>query len=127
MPRIVGRQRRRGDVVAAAPDLHLRFAVLLDGLRLVEPLQRAVMPLIEAPAPLDGQPHHVHLVEHAPQCAHRALEHGREGDVRHESGLLDLDARGARLDATLIGQIDVVPSGKKILDVPDALAMTNEY
>ena len=50
MPRIVRRQRRRRDVVAAAPDLDLRFAVLRRRLRLVQPLQRAVVPLVQPPA-----------------------------------------------------------------------------
>ena len=126
MARIVECQRRRRNVVAAAPDLHLRLAVLLDGLRLVESLQRAVVAFVEAPAALDRQPHEVHLVEHAPQRADRALEHRGEGDVGHQAGLLDLDARGARFDAALVGKIDVMPSGEEILDVPGALAVTNE-
>ena len=50
MARIVERERRRRNVVAAAPDLHLRLAVLLDRLRLVESLQRAVVALVEPPA-----------------------------------------------------------------------------
>ena len=47
MTRIVGRQRRRRDVVAAAPDLDLRFAVLRSRFGLVQPLQRAVVPLVQ--------------------------------------------------------------------------------
>ena len=45
-----GVERRRRDVVAAAPDLDLRFAVLRRGLRLVQPLQRAVVALVQPPA-----------------------------------------------------------------------------
>ena len=44
------RQRRRRDVVAAPPDLDLRLAVLRGGLRLVQSLQRAVVPLVQPPA-----------------------------------------------------------------------------
>ena len=36
-------------VVATPPDLHLCLPVLLDGLRLVESLQGAVVPLVEPP------------------------------------------------------------------------------
>ena len=52
MARVVRAQRRRRHVVAAPPDLHLRGAVLRDGLRLVEALQRAVVALVEAPVAL---------------------------------------------------------------------------
>ena len=31
-----------------------------------------------------------------------------------------------RLDAALIREIDVMPAGEQILDVPDALAMANQ-
>src|SRR5262249_27678950 len=54
---IAGLQRRRWNVVAAAPDLHLRLAVLLDGLRLVESLERAVVALVQPPGGLDRNPH----------------------------------------------------------------------
>ena len=46
---VVGVERRRRDVVAAAPDLDLRLAVLGRGFRLVQPLQRAVVPLVQPP------------------------------------------------------------------------------
>ena len=61
MPLVVQRQRRRRDVVAAAPDLDLRFAVLRRGFRFVEPLQRPVMPFVEPPAPFDRQPQLIEL------------------------------------------------------------------
>ena len=67
------------------------------------------------------------LVEHAPQRADGALEHGGERDVGHEARLLDLDARGFRFDASQVRQVDVVPAGEQIFDVPDALAMSNQY
>ncbi len=51
---IIRGQRRRRDVVAAAPDLHLRIAVLFGRLDLVEALQRAVVALVQAPAFFHG-------------------------------------------------------------------------
>ena len=47
--RVVDRQRRRRDVVAAPPDLDLLLAVLRGGLGLVQSLQRAVVPLVQPP------------------------------------------------------------------------------
>ena len=49
--------RRRGHVVAAAPDLGLLGTVLLGGRLLVEALQGAVVPLVEPPVPLHREPH----------------------------------------------------------------------
>ena len=49
MPLVRQRQRRRRRVVAAPPDLHLRLAELRRHLRLVQPLQRTVVALVELP------------------------------------------------------------------------------
>ena len=46
--RIVGRERWRRDVVASAPNLCLGLAVFGFGLRLVEPLQRPVVALVQS-------------------------------------------------------------------------------
>jgi hypothetical protein len=118
--------RRSRDVVTAAPDLHLRLAVLLHGLRLVEPLQRAVVALVQAPASFHRQPHEIQFVQHAPHRADGALEHGREHDVGLDARLLDLGARGFRLDAPELRQVDVVPAREQIFDVPYTLAVTNQ-
>src|ERR1700716_3807083 len=47
--RIVALQRGWRNIVAATPDEHLRVAELGRGLGFVEPLQRAVMTLVEPP------------------------------------------------------------------------------
>ncbi len=47
--RIVLLQRRRRDVVAPPPDLHLLLAELRGRFRLVQALQRAVVPLVQPP------------------------------------------------------------------------------
>src|SRR6185436_18304052 len=89
MTRILERERGRRNVVAAAPDLHLRLAVLLHGLRLVEPLQRPVVAFVETPGALDGEPHAIHAVEDDPERADGALQYRGEGEIdaqllRHE-------------------------------------------
>src|SRR5665213_1663723 len=78
---VVTVERRRRNVVTAAPELYLRLAVLLHGLRLVETLQGTVAAFIEAPRTLDRHPHSVHLVEHNPKRADGALQHRRERDI----------------------------------------------
>src|SRR5256885_9357251 len=60
MPLVRQSQLRRAHVVAAAPHLDLVLAVLDGGLLLVETLQRAVVALVQPPAPLDRNPRHLH-------------------------------------------------------------------
>jgi hypothetical protein len=126
MALVIAGQRRWRDVVAAAPDLHLRLAVLCDRLRLVQALQRTVVALVQAPAVLDGQPHAVHLVERDPQRADRALQHRGVRVIERDAGGRELAPGLARLFASLVGEIDVVPAGEQVGDVPLALAVTDE-
>jgi hypothetical protein len=58
--------------------------VLLDGLRLIQPLQGTIVAFIETPAALDRSPHAVGRVQNQPQRADRALQHRRKGDLRVE-------------------------------------------
>ena len=51
------------------------------GLRLVQPLQAAVMPLVEPPGFFDRDPEFVEFIEHEPQGAQRALEQRAIGEV----------------------------------------------
>src|SRR6478736_6283754 len=73
--------RRRRDVVAAAPDEHLLLAELGRRLGLVEALQRAVVPLVQAPVLLDRQPQPVHLFQREVERADGALQQGGEAEV----------------------------------------------
>jgi len=66
-PRITFRERGRGDIEGTPPDLDLRFAVAGSRLRLVQSLQRPVMPLVQAPRTVDGNPHPIHLLQRGPQ------------------------------------------------------------
>ena len=116
--RIVGRQLWWWCVVAAAPDQHLRVAVFFGGFRLVQALQGAVMPLVQAPAVHHRQPGAVHLVECVPQGAGGALEHAGVGQIKvitlafeQLAGLLGLLHAGG-------GQVHVGPAGEAVVQVP---------
>src|SRR5690242_2213901 len=116
-------QRRRRNIVAAAPDEHLLIAELARHFGLVEALQRAVVPFIEAPAPVHRDPHQVHLVLHQPERADRALEHGGVRDVESETLLAQCGSRALRLRDAAIREIDVGPAGEAVLPVPGAFAV----
>src|SRR5436190_1786157 len=112
--------------VSAAPDLDLRIAELRCRFGLVEPLQRAVMALVEAPGFLRRDPHPVHVLEHDPQRLDGALEHGGKRKIevialaaQEVSGSLGL------LDA-LFAQADVGPAGEPVLLVPDRFPVAQQ-
>src|SRR5687768_4340306 len=126
MARIVWYERWRGDVVAAAPDLRLRFPVLGRDLRFVEALQRAVVPFVEAPAFFDGNPQQVEPVARDPARTNGALQDRGEGDVEREPFGLEKTAGLRRFGATLVGEIDVGPSGEPVFLVPGGLAVAEE-
>src|SRR5258706_2985011 len=123
--RIVGRQGWGRRVVAAAPDLDLRLAIFFPRLLLVQSLQRAVVAFLEAPVALDRQPQPVQFLEDQPLRADRALEHRGVDDIGYRPGRCDFAARLARLFDALDREVDIRPAGKQVLEVPDALAMTN--
>lgn len=56
-------------VKRAPPDLDLGLSMFGCCLSLVQPSQAAVVALIEAPGPVDGQPHLVDAVQNKPQGA----------------------------------------------------------
>src|SRR5271165_523412 len=126
MPRIFQPQGRWRNIVAAAPNLDLRLAMLFDRLRLVEPLQGSVVAFVEAPASLHRNPHPIGGVQNQPQRADSAFQHRGEGDLGLELFALQFAPRLLRLLESLIAQVDVVPAGEQVLDVPNALSVTDQ-
>src|ERR1043166_7353248 len=126
MPRVFRRKRRRRDVVAPAPDFHLRLAMLRGCFGLVQPLEPAVMPLIEAPRFVNWDPEQVHFVHCDPQRPDGALQYRRMRDVELETFGRHETASFARFRASLFGEIDVGPAGETIFFVPDTFAVTEQ-
>src|SRR5688572_7938022 len=127
MLRVVTRKGRGRDVVTAPPDLHLLGAVPLDGLRLVEPLQRAVVTLVQTPAALDRKPHLVELIERDPERADRPLEHRGERLVEGDALGAEQTSGLLRLEQALRRKIDVDPAREQVLEVPGALPVSQQY
>jgi hypothetical protein len=90
-------------------------------------LQGAVVALVESPAPLDGNPHQVHLFERNPERLDRPFENGSESDVE----LVALGPeRASRFQGFLgspLGEADVGPARETVLLVPRALAVTEQH
>ena len=79
------REHRRWDVETATPLLELLRAVLLESLRLVEPLQRPVVALVEPPAALDRNPEAIRDIQSQIGRLNRARQDTRVQDVRLQS------------------------------------------
>src|SRR5581483_10582692 len=114
------------DVVAAAPDVDLLVAVLLRGLRLVQPLQVAVVPLVQRLVALDREIVRCELLEDDRERLLRAHELRREAAREADAGFLQAAAGAARLLASLLGERDVDPAREAVLEVPLGLAVTEE-
>ena len=107
--------------------MHLLVAILLCSLSLIEPLQHAVVLLIEAPGLADGDPVEIHLIEDDIEGLDGTLEVAGVGEGEVKSILLQrLACSGSLLD-TLIGQVHIGPSGKAILQVPLTLSVAYQY
>ncbi|OPX67323.1 MAG: hypothetical protein A4E30_00041 [Methanomassiliicoccales archaeon PtaB.Bin215] len=127
MPGVVQLQGRWTYVIRPAPEQHLLLAVLLGHLRLVEPLQRAVMLLVQPPGFPYGQPAQVHVLQHYVQGLDGPLEDGREGQIELESRILQQPGGLVRLRHALLRQTDIGPSGEAVLLVPGALPVAKQY
>src|SRR5205807_2395933 len=78
------------------------------------------------PGALDQEPHPSHLIEHDPERANRALQDRGEGDVRGGVRAEQLAARLAGLGASGVREIHIGPAGEQVLQVPGALAVTDQ-
>src|SRR5664280_2004083 len=128
-PRVGGVLRvegRRRDRVAAPPLEELLVAVLLRRLLLVEALERAVVPLVQAPRALDGNPELVELLEDDLRREDRARQERGVETVEAESLCLEQSSGGVRLLDAFRREADVHPSGEAVLEVPRALAVADE-
>ncbi len=119
-------QRRGWGVVAAAPLQHLLGSVLLRHVGFVQPLQGAVVALIEAPTVDHRQPGALHALEHVPQGVRGALQHAGVGQVKVKATRLKQLAGGLGLLHPRWGQRHVGPAGESVFKVPSGLAVANK-
>src|SRR5690606_1815365 len=127
MPRVVAVERRRRRVEAPAPDLGLLVAVPGGGFRLVQPLERTVVALVEPPALGHRNPQLVELVECDPARPQRTLEHRGERDVEGVPLGAKQVSGAARLFEAPGAQIDVGPPGDPVPVMPGAFSVSDTY
>ena len=121
-----GLDGRRWDVEAASPEVRLLIAVSCGSRLLVETLQCAVVPFVQAPVTLQRQPHLPHFAEREVTGHHCAREDTGVGKVEAQAFVTHHGTRGRRLALTLRGQLDVVPTGEEVEFVPGALAVSEQ-
>ena len=124
---IVFGQRIGCYVVAAPPDVDLLFAEAGRRFALVEPLQYAVMFLVEAPVFLDGDPFLIEPVENTVQGPDGPFQVGGVGFAETESfGFEQFSGFEGLFDA-FVREIDVRPSREAVFAVPRAFAVPQQY
>ena len=123
---VVFLQCGRAHIEAAAPDLHLVFAVLGGGFRLVQTLQGTVMALVQAPSLVHGQPFAVHCAQDVVQGVDGALQVRGVANVEIEAGLGQGAAAIGCFLAAGVGKVHIHPTGEEVQLVPFALAVANE-
>ncbi len=121
-----GRQRRRRNVIGAAPDQDLFGAVPLGRLGLVEAGEAAVVALVQPPILLGRDPHLTRGVQRQPEGANGAGQNRGEGLVEFDPSRLQKLSGLAGFFLALGRQIDVHPSGEAVLEVPLALAVADQ-
>jgi hypothetical protein len=126
MPRIFHLKSGRPDVVATPPQIDLSFAILLRCFRFIQPLQGPIMPLIQAPIFVDGNPHEFHLIKHNPQGPNGTLQNRGERHVKHNPMFLQNSSGISYLFFAAIEQIDICPTGKEVLLIPLTLPMPQQ-
>src|SRR5580765_1800973 len=113
-------------IIAAAPEQNLPVTVPGSGFGLVQPLQGAVVALIQTPVVLHRHIHQIHCVERGPQCADGALQDRGIGQIESETSFLEQAASLAGLGHTLFGQIDIHPASETVGQIPGRLAVAHE-
>jgi len=127
MVRVIIGHGRRGLVVRASPALHLIGSVDLHDLLLVLPDEVAVVPFIEPPALVDGDPLQAHLHEGQVGRSDRSAEEGGVDLVEFDPTLLQHLAGQAGLEDTVLGERRIRPTDESVVPIPRALAVTEKY
>jgi hypothetical protein len=85
------------------------------------------VPFVETPVTNNRYPHAIHLVHHQPQRANGTFENRCVRHIEFVAEILEQFSRGDGLRDAFFRQVDVVPAGEQILEVPVALAVTTKY
>jgi hypothetical protein len=84
------------------------------------------MPFVQAPVILYRDPHEVKFLQDDPQGTDGALENRGIGNIEGVTLLAKQSAGRMRLGYPLTGEINVNPSGKFILKIPETPAMAQK-
>ena len=124
--RVIGVERRRRHIEAAAPELHLLLPVFRGGLAFIESLERAVVPLVKTPAAHDRDPHEVHLLQHDPERLDRPLQHRSKCHIEGEPSFAQKASRLPGLLDAFFRERHIGPARETVFPVPCAFAVPEQ-
>lgn len=110
-------------LIAAPPQFHVCLTEFGDGFRFIEPLKPAIVALIQAPTRLSRYPHEIHLIHDNPKGSNRTLQNRSIGDIKCKAMFAEDLASSPSLIESFRGKIDIGPTSKPVLAVPDALSV----
>lgn len=116
----------RGDIVAAAPDVHLVLAPLLARVVLVEARELAVVALVESLVLVDRNVLLTNLLELDAQRSLRALQSRGEGHVKLDARRSNTLSTRKRLLATKLRQRRILPAREEVELVPLGLTVARK-
>ena len=85
------------------------------------------MAFIKTPGILDRQIHAFHRVKSDPQSVDGAAQNARVSDIEVVAFGLKQLSGFAGFFLTLLGQIDIGPTGEAVFQIPLAFAVTHQY
>ena len=123
---IICRQRIGRNRIRAAPDQHLRVAVLRGGFGLVEALQCAVVALVQAPVLFNRQPQGINFFECDVEGLDGALEERGIGNIEAEPFFLEQPSGTLRFGDAGGCQVDISPAGEAVFEIPRRLTVAHQ-
>ena len=124
--RVILGQCMRNHIKAPAPYQHLLVTVLGSRLCLVQPLQLAVVFLIQPPRFLHRNPVLVEAVQHTIQCLHGTLQIGSIRLLEAESLFCQQLTRPYSFSNAFLCQINIRPPREAVFLIPCTLAVAKQ-
>mmetsp|Transcript_35264 Transcript_35264/g.59215 ORF Transcript_35264/g.59215 Transcript_35264/m.59215 type:complete len:217 (-) Transcript_35264:108-758(-) len=120
-------QRRRRDVEAAPPNLHLIRTMLLHSLLLVQASQAAIEALVQAPVTVCWDVALIQACQHPPASVNGSLQNTRVCHIEGVTRFLQGFTSGISLLLALFTELHVHPTRKLVLHVPLGFSVSYKH
>lgn len=116
----------RWDVIRSSPLQYLRFTVFGGGFGLVESLKSTIVPLVQSPVLVVGNPGQIELVGDCVVCLDGSLENGAIANIEMETLFSEEGSSFNGLADSVFGERNIMPSSESVLAIPGRLSVSDE-